>query len=55
MPTEERRALFAETVREREKALYRVALRACSEQREARYPTLAEFVADWRRAAGQTV
>ena len=36
-------------------ALYRVALRACSEQREARYPTLAEFVADWRRAAGQTV
>ena len=26
MPTEERRALFAETVREREKALYRVAL-----------------------------
>lgn len=36
-------------------ALYRVARRACMEQREARYPDLAAFVAAWREAAGRTV
>lgn len=35
-------------------ALYRVALRACEEKREKRYPALADFLAAWRRAAGET-
>ena len=36
-------------------ALYRVAARACEQQPEKRFPTLAEFVQAWRTAAGQTV
>ena len=35
--------------------LFRVADRACSPQREKRYPSLEAFVADWRKAAGKTV
>lgn len=35
-------------------ALYRVACRACEEDREKRYPTYAGFLAAWRQAAGET-
>ena len=34
--------------------LYRVACRACEEDREKRYATFADFLAAWRQAAGET-
>lgn len=34
--------------------LYRVACRACEDDREKRYPGLADFLAAWRQAAGET-
>lgn len=37
------------------KELYQVAARACSPQREKRYPALSDFVSAWRSAAGETV
>lgn len=33
--------------------LYRVACRACAEEREKRYPAFADFLYAWRQAAGE--
>lgn len=34
--------------------LYRVACRACEEEREKRYPSYLDFLSAWRQAAGET-
>ncbi|MBQ7455689.1 MAG: hypothetical protein IJS53_04535 [Clostridia bacterium] len=36
-------------------ALYRVAIRACSDDRSARFPSLAAFLEAWREAARKTI
>ncbi|MBO4297458.1 MAG: hypothetical protein J5998_01565, partial [Clostridia bacterium] len=49
LPTEERKALFAETVREREKSLYRVALLMLRSPADAEDAVCDAVEAAWRR------